>query len=627
MPDVYAIGMEFNLDDKASSGIRDITESLKKLIEQVEAAKHGFTTLSGALLAGAGVGIILGMTKMAQAANELGASLARLQMAGANTARALEAARGVANVRRGTTETENIQRLNLLRPFLGDRAEDQLLQWTMTDEVLQHLNDPGGMKGILEAAQVRGYTAPGRERQLDAFRERMVRLTQATGGQVTPEMYARAIGRTGRMSAEMENFIIPALLLGGPAAGRMGAAGALAALEGQALSAENFRGTARGRAGGIDQAAFQKYFGGTLSGELAAQFAEDPYAVSQRLYLKLQQQGLLRSSPEANQQFIHQMLGEIIKTPGTRNLVEQFMTSGEAAMGARSPFVGIHERLGAAVGTQKGTQIWDATTVAKMDEIGKAWERLMTTIAGKTEDRFKAWLDSIRDFIVSINDWIAKTPPETINKIATGIGLLAASLVVLGTGTVLSMFLGGMLSPFGLACAAIVGGIALLAGTDWKTVGLTLHSIADSVQNWIRRIFGLKTEAEQGPGTFANRWSGITEPWAVPGPLGGLLRFGQASGNMMGFGDLMPQQIRTGSLVSPSPGSLPSWFGPGQWQPGTPPPGQKSDLNLGVTLNLDGQTLTSQVLTIAMQSMQFPVGAALANGSSGWPGSTATHSP
>src|SRR6516164_1058718 len=152
MADVYAVAMEFNLQDKATEGIKNITASLSQMTAALEKAHTGMTALAATLAGAAGAGIVLGMTKIMESADNLNRSLTRMQIQGQDTARAMQAVRQVFDIR-GISPEQSMQLLAQMRPFFGMRAEDQLLRATMTQEQLKLFGDPGGYQSMLQMAQ------------------------------------------------------------------------------------------------------------------------------------------------------------------------------------------------------------------------------------------------------------------------------------------------------------------------------------------------------------------------------------------------------------------------------------------------------------------------------------------
>ena len=205
MPDVYSIAMELNLDDKASEGLAGITEGLKKLVEQLGLASEGFKGLNAAVLAGAGAGIILGMTRIMESANKLNESLGRLKISGQDIGRALAAAEATAQIRPGTTREENLDRLQMLMRFMGQGAYGQLTRATEAEEMFRFFGVTGGLEATMRMAQARGLTRPGMESQLNEFIENMVRVTQATGGAVSPTRMASVLQRGGIPTLQMDS--------------------------------------------------------------------------------------------------------------------------------------------------------------------------------------------------------------------------------------------------------------------------------------------------------------------------------------------------------------------------------------------------------------------------------------
>jgi len=619
MADVYAVAMEFNLQDKATEGIKNITASLSQMTAALEKAHTGMTALAATLAGAAGAGIVLGMTKIMESADNLNRSLTRMQIQGQDTARAMQAVRQVFDIR-GISPEQSMQLLAQMRPFFGMRAEDQLLRATMTQEQLKLFGDPGGYQSMLQMAQRQGLTAPGREQQFQQFQERILRIVQSTGGPagggLSVERINQALLRGGlsgtMMSPEMMDIVLPTLLMGG-VGGRMSPVQSIQRLEQGALSLERGKGLG---AGGINRAALEQFLG--VRNLDPRQIAESPYQFSQQMVRQMQSQGMLTGDPQRDQERIKQMLMMMFRDKGTQAILAQMMAQGEVLMGTASPFYRQREMFERAGGTSERTMgLLDKDNLDKLEKVGQAWNTLMTDVGKADTDLFGSILDSIRGFIVWIDSIVKDTPPEVIKAITIGIlgfGAALAALGVIMAGSLMVGLLPG--GAFAVGIGVLIASIGLLAGIAWQPLRDTFEYIYTTIASWIRRFFGLKSDADALKQTsFNERFSAV--PWhynstMLGWPAGILQMFASALG---GAGNEFPGGRQSGGYTGTEP--APSWMGHTGFWPGTE--GANKPLNLGVTMNIDGQTISKVIWTNLAEINQFPIGASAANHDAGWP--------
>ena len=609
MPDVYQIAMELDLDDKASEGLRGITESLSKIVEHLAAAKEGFSALNTAILGSAGLGIILGLTRIATAADKVQDSFAKMKQGGMDVVRAMQAAEAARAAVPTQGREENLERLRMLFGFMGERAYGYLPQATRIGAVMAFQNDPGGLQAALQLAAQRGLTAPGHERQLDRFLTEQMRTLEATQGIVTPEkmlMVSRMSGIVGRqMDPEMMNVIMPWLMMTG-VGGRLGPGRAFAALAEGALSAS--RGKAGLGGGQINQQGMIAAFGRQMGAGDISDLAQNPYRWAERNLPQLMR-GRVTGDPAQDEQFIIGMMMRIFKNPQTAMIMSTFFNSLMA--GTQGQIAQFAAQRGLALGPQAAVEEMEKTTGEKLKALGVSFRTLMEDIALKISPAFNQQVDALRRFFDTVDKWVKGVPAESLQALAIGLEVLAGSLILL-TG---AAFIGalGTFAAGGVGAAGALGLIAVvgwLATIDWAKSTSVLNNIYTSIQDFMIKIGLLQprpdamkpTASFDVPGGQPYWGSGFDRWWRthVPGFMAG------GSPDVRGF------------ATESVPGNLPGMG----WLPNAIQTrgGEQRNINVHLNLDIDGQTLASTVWQSAIQYNQFPSSGASANGWSGWPG-------
>jgi hypothetical protein len=604
MPDVYQIAMELDLDDKASEGLKGITESLTKIVEQLALAKEGFSALNTAVLGAAGAGIILGLTKIATAADKLQDSFARMKQGGMDTMRALAAADAARALVPTTTRDEAAERLRMLFGFMGERAYQYLPQANRIGAVMAFQNDPGGLQAAMQLAAQRGLTAPGRESQLDRFLAEQMRTLEATQGIVTPEkmlMVSRMSGIVGRqMDPEMMNTIMPWLMMTG-VGGRLGPGRAFAALAEGALSAS--RGKAGLGGGQINQQGMLAAFGRQVGQGDIDLLAQNPYRWAERMLPDLQRRGLLGGDQMQNEQFILQMMMRIFKNPQTAMIMSTFFNSLMA--GTQGQIAQFAAQRGLAMGPAAAVEAMEATTGEKLKALGASFRTLMEDIALKISPAFNRQVDALRYLFDVLDKWVSATPAPVLQAFAVGLEAIGGALILL-TGVKIVAALGAFAVGgwWAVGVAGLVAAVGLLATLDWSSVRKALDSIYQAIYNFLVKIHAITPPDPKPTGQFL-----------IPGPSTPHQAYADTQRRMLGYPS---RELPNVPVTREIPGNLPgmAWLPPALQTQAN----EKASVNLHLSLELDGQVLSSAVAQGMISYSQFPHSGAAANGWSGWPG-------
>ena len=595
MADVYQIAMELGLQDKATEGLRNITESLHKLTDALERAHAGLGRLGvGMGLLAAGSGMALGLVKLAEGFVNVEKAMTRMSIAGMDAARAMRAVDEVGQIRRGVTREESLARLNMMYGFVGQAAYGQLLGGTKAAEMLDLAGDPGGLKAIYEIATRRGLTRPGREKEFEAFREQMVKMVQATGGEVTPEKLENLFGRGGiqasLLSPEMLNTYIPALMLGGRAAGRMGPTQAITAL-GQLT--QDLR---SGKSHAVFEPAFQAAFGVRMGRGDVAMMQRDPAEWANLAYRRMQAEGRFTGDPTKDEAYVYSMMQKVFRNPQVAQLMASFMMMGTAAMGDKSPFVEYQKRVAAAGGTsEEALGALDKTTYEKLKEIGKAWKDMTEEIGKADKDSFNWVLDHTRDFLDTIAKF-AKEHPAEFDQLSKAIAGLSSVLIAAGIIN-MAMFI----LPSGawiLGALGLVAGIDALSKIDWKENRSIMENLYANLYSYFSKIKSLVPG--QGPA--------MAPPATMPAPGSGLDVLGKWWKEHFGLIDRPAHELPGGRSTTPSempPSIIPQSFTPGR--------SEQKDVNLSLTLAIDGQTIAQSIWRSLAKLNNFPIGGSAGN--------------
>jgi len=604
MPDVYQIAMELNLDDKASEGLRSITDGLTKLVEQLDLAKKGFDALHFAVLGSAGAGIVLGMMKISGAANELTRNLNQMRMAGMDTERAMAAVNATVAARPGTTYAEDLARLRMLLPMMGPGAYNVLTPLTRQEEVMRFMGVQGGLEPSVRMALMRGLTRPG---DIQRFVEDQVRTVQATQGQVTPQTMLQIMRMGGAAAAgwspEFVNEALPALLLNlGSTGGRFNVGRGLEQLE-QVMSQPGGLGGRGGMGGALNRRAFATALGRPISMADEQMMATDPARWARTVGAQIESQ------------YGEQHIADVVRRLFTNPVVQQAMlfwmsTAGQASMQRFA------QQRAAAAGSIQGADIMDRDPTVMLDQIGKRFQNLMTQIAKLNQPEYMRELKWVDDLIGALQRLAKQAGPEGVQIIIAGLGGLGGAILALAAIGGLAMLVpGGVIT---LAIAGIAAAITILVGLNWKAVETGLDTLWRAIRNFLINI-GLWHE----PGGTANM--GIT-----PQNRRGMAGIGAA------FGDLWNQTPwgnqtfgyvnrnfptadmfgARGQAIIP-PQTFPNWL-PSNIAPHAA--ARDKDVNVSVDLNLDGHTLGTVLMSRVLSNHEFPLGAPAANANSGWNG-------
>ena len=601
MADVYQIAMELGLDDHASEGLRSVTESLTKLVEQLELAHHGFGLLSAAVLGSAGVGLILGMTKISGAANDLSRSLTQMSMAGMDTSRAMrtvEETVGATHARR----TETLQRLQELLTRLGPNAYQMLTPLTRQEEQFGIMGIKGGVTPAVEAAMQRGLTRP---EQIQAYVENYLRIAQSTQGIVTPQMLQGIQRRAGAggatWSPEFWEVGLPAFLLSGAGlGGRQNIGMALERLD-QAMLQPG--GLARGGVGGaVNRRALQGFLGRSLTAQDEQMMAQDPARWARTVGAQLES-----TYGEGH-------MAEIVKRLFTNPIVQQAMlfwmtTAGAQAMERQ------RERYAASLGSgpqaelaaRRDPKYW-------LDRIAGDWDNFWNRIALMNKDQYLKNLQWVDGFILQMDKLATKLGPDNVQTIIAGLTGLGGAITALSVVKGLSMLLpGGTVMLAVLGIAAIIG---ILANLKWGDARDGLNTLAPKPPPRV------SAPGEQQEGPFGNLpwyrqgiWGGMHSALSLLPPwLGG---YDNTVSNRFPY----PRELGTsGGTLMGGFGQLPSWL------PQFLPQGDqhKSDVNVSVDLNLDGHLIGNVLISKVLDNYEFAHGPPSTNANTAWPGNSYT---
>jgi hypothetical protein len=598
MPSVYDIAMELQLNDKASEGLRGISDSLAKIGEQLRLATEGFSKLSNTVIGGAGIGLALGLERIMTSANKFTDSMIRMRMTGVDAQRAMQAAILTQQMMPTTTTTENLERARRLFPLLGPAGFTMLPQLTRAAELMEFAGAPGGLDPTLQMASRLGLTQPGRQMQLWDFVNQMTRVVQATQGQVTPQMMqqiTRMAGITGMtLDPEMMTTVLPALAMSG-IGGRGGPGQALAIME-QGITRAAMR---AGGGGGISQRAFRAYFGRNINEADEMQLARNPYQWMQQNAQRFR---------GVDPQTISAIFREVFTNPQAAAIMATFLQQGEALLGNRSRFAMARAAYGAAPGaTEEAARALEGSTDQKLRQLGATFTETMHNIARINVPDTNKTLDWMNSIMGAVERWTAVNP-EKVHNVSAALEGLSAGMILLASGRfaiAAAAFIGG--GPVGAAIIGIAATITLLAALNWQGVQTTLNSLWATIHDFLARIGVLSAAVDPRLGNLGRDPTWQQKFWWAPGRTPNRAVESE-------FDALRGMQL------TPRVPSPPVWTGMLPQGTGIPPaPRQERAVNLGVTLAIDGRTLASTVIESATNYLDHPLGAAAANPWSGSP--------
>jgi hypothetical protein len=605
MPDIYSIAMELNLDDKASAGLHSITGSLEKLVEQIGLATEGFKGFSVAVIGGAGMGIVLGLTKISGAANELTKGLTQMRLASLDTQRAMDAINLTIAGRPGVTREDAMARLRMLLPQLGPAAYTSLLGLTQQEEQFRFMGIANGLEPAVQAARARGITDPA---QIQQFVETYLRITQATQGQVTPQMLASIQRRGGAAAAawspEFLEVGLPAFLLSGAGlGGRQNLGMALERLD-QALLGPGGVSQRGGFGGAVNRRAFQTALGRPLTAQDEQLLATDPARWARTVGSQLESM------------YGEGHMADVIKRLFTNPVVQQAMLFWMTTVGAQAMDRQRQAFAGALGTTPAGMAVIDKDPTVMLEQVRSRFKNLMDQIALANQPEYVKQLGWIDSLLASIQRFMTRVGPERMQVIIAAFEGIGAALAGVATvaGTLIAV--GAVFGPAGLITLAIAGiavAITTLAALKWDVVSRGLNDLYVAIRNFLTSIGLVGYESQQGPLGNAPAW--------VQGAKGMMYRrLGELP--LAGGFDYVDRNFPTagelGARGQPitAPQQVPSWL-PQFLPAGDPHKGK--DVNVSVDLNLDGRLIGNVLVSKVLDDYEFSHGAAAANPHTAWP--------
>jgi hypothetical protein len=473
--------IEMNLDDKVSEGLKGIGESFDKLLEQLRDLHEG---LSSTLLAGAAVGLVLGLNKIASAADELVDSLAKLKVAGEDIEEAMMAAeRATAHVP-GTTAASNVELIRRLGPLMGGArpAEEMLPQLSMADYWMKQYGHPGGLDALTRVGKARGLEGWA----LRNFIEEQTRVVQATGGVYDPAQLLQASRRGGIVGAGFsESFLSGAMpwlqMQMGP--GREQVGSQLAKLEESLARPGKLHGA-------IDPKAWQTYVASADTGIGAGRdrglglFAKDPAQWAQQLADAFKRKSY-------SDEMIRDVFGKLFTNQVVAQMMYQFAMNRDAIMGFQG-------RVSGAPGLSETAQLEYIRTnpMALKEAIGAEINKLFEQIARDVHPTYMKHLNFVYDELKELNTKMAGLDSRVMqDAFNAGIGLAGALTALSGMRLAWFLIGGGTL---GIPLIAIAGGIAIALATmsdaQWKEALEALDKTSRGFAAWVNRMLGLGDE-------------------------------------------------------------------------------------------------------------------------------------
>jgi hypothetical protein len=511
MPSIYDIMIEMNLEDRVSEGLKGIGESFTTLLEQLEKLHEG---LSSTALLGAGIGLALGLNKIASAAEQLNDALTKIGVSGYDAEAALTAAERATEAVRGTTTGENAELLRRLTPLMGYSSAMALApDWARASWWLERYKNMGvdPTRSMETMARV-GHGVLGLEgEKLSRFFEEQIKTLVYTGGQVQPQQLSQLFRRGGvaamGLTPETLMNVLPWLQMnmGGPGRDILGA------------NFANFEKIMMDpKLRGIRPGAFETYmrdprygidFKGTREDMLALR---DPRLFAERIGPALREKWGTGPQGEA-------AIRDIMQKMFSSAIIAEIMTLLITRYGDYMKFKTGREAVDVDEDARRRFQ--DVNIEASKARLQAAINETFETIGKKVESTYLYKLNSMSGWIEDLNRALKEIPDDKVEFLFNSLGGLAVTLAGLGAlrlaGGALSFFIGGANAPILIAAGALVGALLLLSGGKWDETVKALQGLNTGLSNvldaLIRTITGKKDEL------LGARTEGPRQPLDIPG--------------------------------------------------------------------------------------------------------------
>lgn len=503
MATVYEMMMRIGLHNEVSAGLLLIGNQLTnvhRLAERVTGAFGGWRT--AILAAGSALTASLlfrGLEDVAKAGMGVNHQMEMMKQAGMSNAeiqRSMAQAMQTSGTVLTTTVTENLKHINELRTAFGDTtsALQHLDELSKANTILNSIKG-GGQDQVWELVKsLEGKGLTYNPAEFSKYIDTMTKVTQVTGGKVTPEMFFQAFkyGRTATLGWSQE-------FVGGPLgrliqeySGGGASSGGASGGPGNAL-ASAFAKIVQGQTSKTSAQEFErlglgvaKHIKGSAQSQLSNVsgrdlFMANPYEWVQQVLMP----ALLKDAKSHHRNLtdndIIQELSKLFQVRTASDIMAKMALQGRAREGEQSPFEKDIRLFGGGMGLPAYDELIKNDVPTILRAFNAQWDRLMQILGSdlmKPGGPVVSAMSSLLQVFAKLIT-MAGQHPEALKVVVLGLGGLAVALAGLATVSVIAACValapGGMIA---VGIAAFIGIMGTLAFFNWERLKSMVEALS-----------------------------------------------------------------------------------------------------------------------------------------------------